>query len=344
MDDIPLPSRIEQLPNEIFLQIFSYLCHKDLCRAWTDLNFRLDSVLRTVRSCFHLFSDNEIKYGEKYLQEWAKIIVCFKDHRRSWSAWSEFNIEELKPINIRPFVNLRRFSQLESENSSLNQITPENFPYFECLHFGYSKAHDYSRILFDDQFPFLTTVSGVYLDRKLWEGTTINNTLRQVEVTLNYEANLFPLLISFIKRLPNLTTLHVSTNKLEETVLPSKIATKIRILSLNVDFDIDLDEIEFLLQISPVKRFNLQIGIGERWDNGAKPFDFVRLAHILRNCQILRHVQLRVWLHDEQLNIEEIRALSPWFTTLNLEYMHYHRRNFLETYRDKFEKKYFVTF
>ncbi|CAF1153461.1 unnamed protein product [Didymodactylos carnosus] len=340
MSDIRLPTCIEQLPNEVFLEIFGYSHrdHVDLCRAWANLTFRLNSILRSARSCLHVFSDGDLRWDSKYLQEWAEIVVSFKDHRRTWGAWDE-TYTKLQYIDIRPFINLRRFSQMHEESGLLSQISPANFPRLECLHFSYYKADSYSRILFDDPFPFLTSVSGVYLVRTLCEGTTTNNIIRRIVVTFDYEANLFPLLISFIKRLPNLTTLRVDARKLEETALPCKITTKIRTLSINANYDINLDEIEFLLQIGPVKRFYLQIGTADYRNSGEKPFDFVRLAQILRSCQTLQHVELRVWLNHEGPDIEQIRALSPWLATIDLEYMRYHDRYSLQTFQHRFDDK-----
>ena len=155
----------------------------------------------------------------------------------------------------------------------------------------------------------------------------MNNNIRRIVVTFDFEANLFPFLINFIKRLPNLTTLQVDARILEETPLPYKITTKIRNLSIRANYDINLAELEFLLQIGPVKRFHLQIRLAEVMSNSAKPFDFVRLAQTLKSCQTLQHVELRVWLNHERPDIEQIRALSPWFITFDWEYMNYHSRN-----------------
>jgi hypothetical protein len=108
-------------------------------------------------------------------------------------------------------------------------------------------------------------------------------------------------------------------------------------LSIWIEWE-TIEEIEFLLQISPIKRFYLEIGSEGIWDGSARPFNFVRLAQILNSCQTIKHVELRVWLHREQFDIEEIRQLSPWFTTLDLEYG-YQKRKSLQTHHYRFKDK-----
>jgi hypothetical protein len=177
----------------------------------------------------------------------------------------------------------------------VEQICRKDFPYLECLDFGdYSlRSNDYSRILFDDQFPFLTSVSGVFLNSTLANGTTINTIIRRLVICGDYGYNSFASLIDVIKRLANLTTLRIKTRDFEKTSPPFHITTKIRNLSIWIERE-TIEEIEFLLQISPIKRFYLEIGSEGIWSGSAKPFNFVRLAQILNNCQTLKHVELRV--------------------------------------------------
>jgi hypothetical protein len=202
----------------------------------------------------------------------------------------------------------------------------------ECLDFGdYPlRSIDDSRILFDDQFSFLTPVSGVFLSKELVNDTTINTFIRRIVVCSYYGANSFALLIDFIKRLLNLTTLRVKTHEFEKTSPPSSITTKIRNLSIWIQNQTTLEEIEFLLEINPVKRFYVETG-AECITGGFKSCDFVRLAQILNNCQTLKHVELRVWRLDKKFDIEQIRQLSPWFTILDLEYGYQRKKIFTNT-------------
>jgi len=326
--------RIEHLPNEIFLKIFSYLTHFNLCRAWAGLNFRIDSVLRSARSRLDLVSNYELKDYAEFLQKWAEIIVSVEDHRVSWAPWSEIDIPN-KLIDIRPFINLQRFFQI-SDGASISHITVQNFPNLKCLHFGDYPSYDYDRILFDDPFPFLTSVSGVFLDETLSNGTSVNPIIRRVVVGFEYDANSFPILIGFIKRLPNLTTLRFMTRSFKKASLPSRIITKIRNMSIWLEAEITLDEIEVLLQISPVKRLYLEIGSEGTY--GYPACNLVQLAQIINNCETLKHVELRVWDHYKKFDVEKTRQLSPWFTTLDLEYG-YEKRKSLQTHHYKFERK-----
>ncbi len=78
------PSRIENLPNEIFFEIFSYLSHFSLCRAWAGLNFRLDSILCSARSRLYISSNENLKEYAEYLQKWGKIVISLEDCRDKW--------------------------------------------------------------------------------------------------------------------------------------------------------------------------------------------------------------------------------------------------------------------
>jgi hypothetical protein len=339
MSDTP-PSRIEQLPNEIFLEIFSYAHHLVLCRAWAGLNFRIDSILRSVGSCFYLWDDiNSIVYA-LYLQKWAEIITSLVDTRIEWAEYMDNNFIDIQPIDLRPFVNLRKYSQRCDVEGQLKQISPGAFPYLERLHFGdYSSRSTHRlRILFDAQFPFLISVSGLFLSQIKPNDTTINTIIRHIVITCDYGASSLILLTNFIKRLPNLITLRVEIRRFEETSPPSNITTKIRNMSIWLVNQTTLDEIEFLLQISCVTRLYLEIGSERLSDGSDKPCDFVLLAQILNSCQTLKHVELRVWRIAKQFNIEQIRQLSPWFASLDLAYT-YQRRKSLQTFDYRFISK-----
>ncbi|CAF0856775.1 unnamed protein product [Adineta steineri] len=332
------PSSIEHLSLEIFLEIFSYLPYISLYRAWAGLKSRIDYALRCTHSHVYLSSNADLKDYTEFLQKWAKVVVSFEDHRVPWAASSEVYIDN-EPIDIRPLINLQRFFQIYVDTELLKQITIQNFPHLRCLHFGdYSSCTDYSRILFDDPFPFLTSVSGVFLNTTLCNDSSINTIIRRIVISFDFKANSIPLLINFIKRLPNLFTLRVKTYKFEKTSLPSSIITRIRNMSIWLENETTLDEIEFLLQIGPVEQFYLEIGSEKIIGDSAKPCDFVRLAQIINNCQTLKLVQLRVWRLDKQFNIKQIHKLSPWFTTLDLEYG-YEERISLQTHRYQFESK-----
>jgi hypothetical protein len=79
-------SRIENLPNEIFSEIFSYLPHFSLCRAWANLNFRIDSILHSARSGVYISVNENLKDYAEYLQKWSKIVISVEDCRDKWTA------------------------------------------------------------------------------------------------------------------------------------------------------------------------------------------------------------------------------------------------------------------
>lgn len=330
------PSRIEDLPNEIFLEIFRYLHHFQLLKAWTNLNSRIDSLLHSTRSDLYLLSNKDLECDVKYMYYWAHIVVSLHDYRGDTNRSKNTQFES---FNLKPFFNLRKLLQIGQGHHSLRQISPKSFPYLECLHFSDYEEFGYPRVLFDEPFPLLTSISGFFLNTKLAKGTTTNNIIRRIVVHFNSEAKQFSLFINFIKRLPNLTTLRVVTDFFYKLSVPSMITTQIRNLSIWALQSINIDEIEFLLHMGPVKRFYFQLGSDRRMNSSNNLSIFTGLAQVLNNCETLEHVELRVWLQDDETpNIEQIRSLSPWFTTLDLAYG-YQGRKSLQTYNFLFENK-----
>ncbi|CAF3742961.1 unnamed protein product [Adineta steineri] len=331
---INLAQLITEDPEESKKNPLSIIIILESCEPLTTTSNTSQSTANTSL----ITEKQNLKDYTEFLQKWAKVVVSFEDHRVPWAASSEVYIDN-EPIDIRPLINLQRFFQIYVDTELLKQITIQNFPHLRCLHFGdYSSCTDYSRILFDDPFPFLTSVSGVFLNTTLCNDSSINTIIRRIVISFDFKANSIPLLINFIKRLPNLFTLRVKTYKFEKTSLPSSIITRIRNMSIWLENETTLDEIEFLLQIGPVEQFYLEIGSEKIIGDSAKPCDFVRLAQIINNCQTLKLVQLRVWRLDKQFNIKQIHKLSPWFTTLDLEYG-YEERISLQTHRYQFESK-----
>lgn len=60
---------------------------------------------------------------------------------------------------------------------------------------------------------------------------------------------------------------------------------------------------------------------------------------VVRNHSISpEHVELLVWLHNERLDIEQIRALNPWLKRLDWENGYNNRRS-LQTYHYLFDEQ-----
>ncbi|CAF1559976.1 unnamed protein product, partial [Adineta ricciae] len=125
--------------------------------------------------------------------------------------------------------------------------------------------------------------------------------------------------ITFISRLPNLISLRANVAEFTRAVPPPQITTKIRHMSIFLQQKTTLDEIEFLVQISPIKRLYLEIGSEGYWYGPeSKLCDFVRLAKILNNCQTLVEVEVVGWYFNGHVNIPEVCQLSQWFTQLHI--------------------------
>jgi hypothetical protein len=66
-------SHLEIFPDELFLELFSYISPRDLYYSWNGLNRRINGILRSVRISFDLIDNIDENY--RILKYFSRQIV-----------------------------------------------------------------------------------------------------------------------------------------------------------------------------------------------------------------------------------------------------------------------------
>ena len=111
---------LEDLPPEIFQQIFTFLSLRELFTAFSGLNSHIDSVIRLVRDASLLVKYNDI--------EAVNLLQLFSD-----------KISRLVVVNVEmgdftSLINLRSLTLKYGTEKQFDSIRPQYFPMLEILH------------------------------------------------------------------------------------------------------------------------------------------------------------------------------------------------------------------
>jgi len=117
-------SKIEQLPNELFLDIFQYINAYDLHRTWSKLNQRFKSILRLVSMYAHLTEKNHYKNYKSCFRYYSSQFIYIR---------IEKNCDIPETFDISLFSNIRSLHLGVVTSQQYDQITPENMPYLTHL-------------------------------------------------------------------------------------------------------------------------------------------------------------------------------------------------------------------
>ena len=115
-----LPTSMEQLPTEIFLQIFGYFHLRELISAFFGLNSHINSILQAMRSARHVVQYNDPD-AVQLLQVFSKQI-------------ERLIIIKMDMIDLTSLSNLRSLTLKYTSNAQLKSIRAQDFPLLEILH------------------------------------------------------------------------------------------------------------------------------------------------------------------------------------------------------------------
>ena len=118
--DKTLPTSLENLPNEFFLQIFGFLSVRELFAAFSGLNSYIDSIIQLTRDLNHVVISNDID-GLNLLYLYSTQI-------------SRLIIVNVEMVDLKSLINLRSLRLKYGSNTQFDTIRPENFPILEILH------------------------------------------------------------------------------------------------------------------------------------------------------------------------------------------------------------------
>ena len=141
------PFTLEQLPNEIFLAIFTYLNIANLYNAFWGLNARLNSLFQ---SCENLCLTFEEKTDQLLMKSYAHFIT-------------RLIIDTPKQCDLTQFPDLQTLVLCDSNSENLKQIQPDIIPKLSHLSFllgsNFTPSSELINNVFSNEFPSLRYVS-----------------------------------------------------------------------------------------------------------------------------------------------------------------------------------------
>jgi hypothetical protein len=179
MSDISSISYLEQLPNELFLEIFSFFSASDLQYSWLRLNYRITAILRST-DLFICVKETEDIVGQKVLfTQFHDQVISLKDYRRYPHS----------PLNLCHFINLRLLILNKYFLEQTEVLKPLYMPQLEHLSLNYCSAPYslFERILFSTFERFLHLLSfKAYNVRWIHDESRIQTTINTTLQTLHY--------------------------------------------------------------------------------------------------------------------------------------------------------------
>ena len=110
----------EQLPIELFLEIFSFLHLPDILSAFSGLNSFIDSIVRSVKSAIHIKRSNDVD-----------TINLLHSHPNQISRLLVVNAET---VDFTSLNNLHSLTLKYGTTAQFNSIRPQNLPMLEILY------------------------------------------------------------------------------------------------------------------------------------------------------------------------------------------------------------------
>ncbi|CAF3094883.1 unnamed protein product [Rotaria sp. Silwood2] len=279
-------STLELFPDDIFLELFSFINPIDLYRGFINLNSRLNNILNDIRIFIYL------------------AIDCH---------WSRLSYK----INLQPFVNLRSlYLPIPTDEQSL-EITSNSLPFLTNLTIN---DNTFKSILFGSNlFSNLVTlcVSRIY--------SSILNQIESMQLCLTLHSLYLGSctiidVLNILPCLPNLNYLDIVLLLNNQTIRQadvkhhniSHLKVKLRQLDPNLEILLkslpNLHRLEFLWNEAPIKS----------WYSGTNSFNFEKFSDVLENNSVsLKRVDIDIHVSRCDYDIDNIRHLNlQWFSSL----------------------------
>ena len=298
------PFVIEDLPDELFLFIFSFIEAEDLVEGWYNLNNHINSILRSVSISIQIKDNDDYNNSLRFLEHFSSQITYIKDDRFFPNP----------PIDVRPLINIRSLYLIQCSNDQYNYINPESHPHltrFFSLSIPWSF---YERILFGQRrFSYLRSIgyprggSILLLNNSYY----INRTIRHLH--LHSSSN--EILSKFLQYFPFIISLTIDyffPNN-SSTSISSFTNSFVRRLIIVYPLSSQLDFEELLLSFEYSNLTHVHVSFNT--------CDFEHLARLITKLSCMKQFHLRVNTFPEDLNLISTRLMNRWFTSLNCEHI-----------------------
>lgn len=301
-------TRLEDLSDELFLEIFSFIGIKDLYQGWYHLNEHINRILRSVSVSIQIKNNDDFDDLFPFLQYFYSQIIYLKDERY---------LPDIE-IDVRLLINIRSLYLIQYSNNQYELIDPNIQSRLTRFYSLSAPWSFYERILFGEKrFPYLISIgcprgASILLFNLL---NSINRTI--VHLHLYSVSN--EILYKYFEYFPNLLSLtieHFYPNSLSS--IPSLINSSIHHLTIihSLTSQSYFDQLLWSLGFSQLINVNVSF----------KTCDFEQLSNILRKCSSLKHLIVRVDTFPTNIDLISIRLINPWFLSLDYQYIIEHKQ------------------
>lgn len=299
---------IERLPDELWLEIFSYVPYLDLFRCFTGLNQRINAILLSKRIKIQL-KNNAYYIKSRILMETLSehiIGLCIKYSNQD--------------INIYPFKNLLSLHICYLTIKQFEAIQSNYFEYLNQLNIVVCTTDfPLGNFLFSsNRLNSLTACWFPSLDSYFQDNIIYQSCLTLRSLRLNY-SNIKTFFI-LLHLLPNLIHFESALISISESK-PFPLIEHLNLLRLkislraNVSFN-DLQTI--LLRVPCLEQFYLNIN---RSDIFEEKYNLVLLASLLetrllnmKKCDI----KINLFSNNLKINLEDLKNISPLYNQVNI--------------------------
>lgn len=296
-------TQLEDLSDELFLEIFSYIRSKDLFEGWYHLNEHINAILRSI------FISIQIKNNEDFddllpsLQYFYSQIIYLKDERY---------LPDIE-IDVRLLINIRSLYLIQYSNKQYKYIQPDSHPYLTRFYSLSAPWSFYEQILFGEKrFPYLISIgyprgaSILLLNLSNVINPTISN-LHLYSVSneilskyLQYFPNLFSLIIDYFYSNISSSMISFMNNSIHYLTIVHSITSQSY-------FD------ELILSLGYSNLIYICVSFNT--------CDFQQLSNIITKLSSLQQFKLKIDTYPTDLDLISIRLINPWFLSLKYQYI-----------------------
>lgn len=296
-------TRFEDLCTELILYIFSFIEIKDLYQGWSNLNNRINSILRLVHISIEIKSDDDYNDILPSLQYFSSEIIYFKDER--FLPSNEFDIRLLR--------NIRSLYLFHYSINQYKYIHENNYPRLTNF-FSLSMPWSfYEEILFG-KIRF-TNLKSIGCPRGA--SILLLNILNPINLTIKYlylHSTSNEMLYYFLKYLANIISLKIdyfySNNSSSIISLKNSNILHLTIVnSLSSQFHFH----QLILSFQFSNLIYLKISFNT--------CDFQQLSNIITKLSSMKIFNLKVNTYPQDIDLISIRLINPWFLSLNYQYI-----------------------
>ncbi|CAF1121785.1 unnamed protein product [Rotaria sp. Silwood1] len=289
---------LEELPNEIFFQIFSFIELTELYQAFSSLNYRFECLLyNNFTPLYARLVSNITLPLDRFLFRISKLLLI-----------------NLSPNNVLLLIensNLPRLHYLNIESTNNDYFgQPTNILIHKIL--SLSK-------LFKCRIKLSPTL--YIVDNQLLESQTIKH--------MNLSMITLDMLFNLLKHVPKLCSLNVWLNSngriFDSRTYNQYNCLNLKKLTIGLHNDIKFEEISFLLEHMPIlKSFEI---VGSVWDRGflnEQKWKNILLGENL--FPLLNKIKINIYIRYT-VNVQNVKTILSHF---NQEI--FHRTNFVITH------------